>query len=158
MIEGMYQYKECGLDNIYLVNGFTERETSRGKTVSIDNIEGLHRAIGDWLARHKKVLDGREARFLRVEMGLSQAMLALLLGKDEQSIARWEKKRLKDSGKIPGDSERMIRFLYLETVDKNTRLLEFLRALADLETIDQHTISFCETENVWEQGEQEKVA
>ncbi len=150
-MEKMYQYKECGLENIYLVNGFTERMTSRGRTVSILDIEGLHHAIGEWLARDKKVLDGREARFLRLEMGLSQVALAVLLGKAEQSIARWEKKRLSDDEKMPPDSERMIRFLYLESIGSNTRMREFLETIANLEHVDQSDAAFSETETGWEQ-------
>jgi putative transcriptional regulator len=41
-----YHYTECGLDNIYLLNGFDPVETPRGKGVTIRNIDGLHRAIG----------------------------------------------------------------------------------------------------------------
>jgi putative transcriptional regulator len=150
-MENMYQYKESGLDNIYLVNGFTERQTSRGRSVSIEDLDGLHRAIGEWLARDKKILDGREARFLRLEMGLSQVSLAVLLGKDEQSIARWEKKRLSENEAIPADSERMIRYLYLEFIGRNTPMREFLEALANLEFVEEGRTSFSETDTGWEQ-------
>lgn len=48
---------------------------------------GLHRAIGHTLA-HKPHLSGLEFRFLRKELGLSQAALAELLGyADGQAIA-----------------------------------------------------------------------
>lgn len=154
----MYQYKECGLNNIYLVNGFIERVTPRGYSTAIDNVEGLHRAIGEWLARDKKVLDGREARFLRLEMGLSQVALAALLGKDEQSIARWEKKQLSQNEAIPPDSERMIRFLYLESIGSHTPMREFLEALANLECVDQAETTFSETDAGWEQQEDREAA
>ncbi len=149
-MEQMYQYKECGLDNIYLSNGFCRLSGGRGQSVSIEDIEGLHRAIGEWIARDKKFLDGREARFLRQEMGLSQAQLAMLLGINEQSIARWEKKRLEKAQKIPADSERMIRFLYLETIGDETPMKEFLQVLAELEDVSELATSFQETEHGWE--------
>ena len=41
-----YHYKGCGLDNVYLHGGVTYVDTPRGKAVQIENIEGLHRAIG----------------------------------------------------------------------------------------------------------------
>ena len=154
----MYQYKESGLNNIYLANGFTERESSRGRTVHIEDVEGLHRAIGVWLARDKKTLDGREARFLRLEMGLSQVALAVLLGKNEQSVARWEKKDLSADEGIPPESERLIRILYLESTGNNTPMKEFLRALADLETIDQGDTAFAETDTGWEHEERKEAA
>ena len=61
----MYKYTECGLKNVYLVNGFHERKTPYGKAVSIDNVEGLHRVIGLHLADNKPNLTGAEFRFLR---------------------------------------------------------------------------------------------
>ena len=39
----MYHYTESGLPNIWLVNGFVVKRTSYGKTVSIRDLEGLHR-------------------------------------------------------------------------------------------------------------------
>jgi putative transcriptional regulator len=158
MTNRMYQYKESGLNNIYLANGFSEKETSRGRTVHIENVDGLHRAIGLWLARDKKTLDGREARFLRLEMGLSQVALAVLLGKNEQSIARWEKKDLSADEGIPPESERLIRFLYLEFTGDDTPMRDFLRALADLETIDQGDRAFAETEAGWEHEERKEAS
>lgn len=149
-MSSMYQYKECGLDNIYLSDGFYEQVGSRGKSVSIEDVEGLHRAIGEYLARDKKFLDGREARFLRQEMGLSQSMLAVLLGKDEQSVARWEKKRRSNEDRIPSESERMIRVLYLQSIGKPTPMREFLQSLADLEDVDELSTTFSETETGWE--------
>lgn len=152
-MDNMYQYKECGLDNIWLVNGFTVTEEGSRRAVAIEDVEGLHQAIGTWLALHKKTLDGREARYLRMEMGFSQATLAHLLGKNEQSIARWEKKKSGKNEKIPPDSERMIRALYLETVGHDTPLKDFLQWLADLEDVDPNPRTFSETENGWEQAD-----
>ncbi len=149
-MKNLYQYKESGLDNIYLTNGFTYHEGSRGRTVSIENREELHCAIGHFLATQRKHLDGREARFLRHEMGLSQSNLALLLGKEEQSIARWEKKRLADHEAIPPDSERMIRLLYLDHSVGNPDVREFLQAIADLEKLEDLSVSFKPTSAGWE--------
>ena len=146
----IHKYEECGLKNIFLLSGFKESWGSRGRTVSIENIEGLHRAIGEWLARDKKFLDGREARFLRLEMRLSQAALAFLLGMNEQAIARLEKKSLQRQERISPNSERMIRFLYLETIGDQTPIREFLQALAELEDIDSLATNFQETEYGWE--------
>jgi putative transcriptional regulator len=46
-----YHYRECGLDNIYLLNGFDPVETPRGVSVQIRDREGLHLAIGRCLVR-----------------------------------------------------------------------------------------------------------
>ena len=95
---------------------------------------------------------------MRLEMGLSQVALAILLGKNEQSIARWEKKNLSAEEGIPPESERMIRLLYLEFIGDNTPMKEFLRALADLEFVDQGDTTFAETESGWEPEERKEAA
>ena len=76
-----YQYRECGLDNMYLLNGFTVKRTKHGETVTIHDMDGLHRVIGSYLVRERKTLNGREVRFLRHELELSQKTLGELLGK-----------------------------------------------------------------------------
>lgn len=103
----MYQYRESGLDNIYLSSGYTVRETSQGKTVSIVNIPGLHRAIAKVLVEDKPHLSGPEFRFLRKEMDMSQKRLASLIGKTEQTIAKWESKE-----KVPKEADHWIRVIY----------------------------------------------
>src|SRR3989339_1757965 len=85
-----YHYNECGLDNIYLSNGFKFMKTPRGNSISIHDIDGLHKAIGLYLATSKKDLSKKEIRFLREEMLMSQPTLGRLLGVSEQSVRRWE--------------------------------------------------------------------
>lgn len=89
----MYHYKTCGLENVYLKNGYTLKETPYGPAVSIDDIEGLHLAISRDLLRQKTPLTGRQFRFLRKEQDLTQAELAAILGVTEQTVAAWEKQK-----------------------------------------------------------------
>ena len=81
-----YRYHECGLSNIYLVNGFNVIETPLGKAVSVHNVDGLHRAIGMFLITNCRNLSGDEIRFLRNEMLMSQKILSALLGVSEQDF------------------------------------------------------------------------
>ena len=67
MNEG-YHYVECGLDDVYLENGFERIESARGTSIAIRDIDALHRVIGDHLCRRRKELSGKEIRFLRREM------------------------------------------------------------------------------------------
>ena len=46
----MYHYTECGLTNVWLVNGFIRHRTPYGKRVAIENGDGLHRATCDYVA------------------------------------------------------------------------------------------------------------
>lgn len=124
-----YHYKECGLDNIYLRNGFEVRPTNRGKMIHIHNLEGLHRAIGEILLE-KKHINGKELRFLRTELNMTQANLAGMMGADVQTVARWEKGHTE---KVPGPAQRVVRFLYNEKLSGNQEICEQLKALADLD-------------------------
>lgn len=42
----MYRYAESGLPNVWLANGYSMHDSAHGRGVSIEDIEGLHRAIG----------------------------------------------------------------------------------------------------------------
>jgi len=125
-------YTACGLDDVYLVNGFT-RETIDGEQfTTIEDMDSLWKAIARHLVTERKVLAAKEIKFLRGQMGLTQAELASRLRVTDQTIARWEK------GEVPvnGPADIAIRFLYLacpraqpeggKMLDKITELVEDL--------------------------------
>lgn len=145
-----YHYTECGLDNVYLLNGFEPVDTPRGLGVTIRNREGLHRAIGLWLVRDKRNLTGKEFRFLRHELNLTQQNLAELLGVNVQAIARWEKGRTKEP--IDGPAQRMLRLMYSEVVSRNEAIMEPLRRLAELDELihEEEELEFEDTEEGWQ--------
>ena len=103
-----YHYRQCGLDDVYLVNGFERADTKYGESVRVHDIDGLHRAIGMHLIEQKRRLTGAEVRFIRHELDLSQRGLGALLDKSGQSVARWEKGEVQ----IDGTAERLLRLLY----------------------------------------------
>jgi DNA-binding transcriptional regulator YiaG len=107
-----YHYRESGLDDVYLENGFKIEEVDGEEYVTIENMDGLHLAIGLYLATEPKALGPRHIRFLRGAMDLTQAALARKLGVDSQSIARWEKGQTS----VPGPAELLIRMLFLFTL------------------------------------------
>lgn len=41
----VYHYRECGLGNVWLANGYDEHSTPYGEGVSIDDAEGLQKVI-----------------------------------------------------------------------------------------------------------------
>lgn len=112
-----YHYTESGLDNVWLANGFHHVDGPAGREVVIKDIDGLHRAIGGALIE-KESLTGKEIRFLRQEMLMSQSLLAKLLQVSEQAIHRWEKGK----SEIPKPAETLIRLLYREQHDNATKL------------------------------------
>ena len=146
MTSELHHYRECGLDNVFLLNGFTVRETRHGRAVGIEDIDGLHRAIGTHLAREKRALTGAELRFLRVEMGLSQKLLGMLLGKTAQTVARWEK----GQSRIDGTADRVVRVLYCEQTGEHQKIRNVLQELAAPDDIGgDDELRFEDTDEGW---------
>ena len=143
-----YHYTECGLNNVYLLNGYKCIDTARGKSISIHDIDGLHKAIGLLLVASKKDLSGEEVRFLRHEMLLSQDAVAKLLGVSEQAIRRWERGKIN----IPKPPESLLRLLYREHVnDHEGKVSIMLKKIANLEeTIRNDEILFKDTAKGWQ--------
>ena len=135
MHDEKYHYLECGLDDVYLTNGYERIETARGTSIAIRDIDKLHRVIGESLCRQKKDLRGKEVRFLRREMLMSQATLAHLLDVGEQTVHRWETEK----SSMPKAAEALVRLLYMEqTKGAKFSIRSRLQRIADLEdNIDQ---------------------
>lgn len=106
----MYQYTGCGLEGIFLKNGFTVKETPYGRAVAIDDVEGLHRAIALDIVRKKSPMSGHQFRFLRKEQDLTQEETAGMFRVDVQTIANWEKRGKQE---IPGPADVAMRAYYL---------------------------------------------
>jgi DNA-binding transcriptional regulator YiaG len=103
-------YTACGLDDVYLVNGFT-RETIDGEQyTTIEDMDNLWKAICLHLVTKRKALAPKEIRYLRGQMDMTQAELASLVRVSDQTIARWEKGH---GDAIPGPADLMLRVLYL---------------------------------------------
>jgi DNA-binding transcriptional regulator YiaG len=124
----MYHYKQSGLPNVWLANGYTMHDTAYGKSVSIQDVDGLHRAIGQALAR-KPHLTGAELRFLRKELGCSQKSLAIIVSTSEQTVSLWERDRVQ----IPAAAAHLVQLFYLERVEGNVQVGQFLERLAQAE-------------------------
>lgn len=124
----MYHYTESGLRNIWLRNGYAEHKTAYGLGTSIEDVEGLHRAIGFCLVTRKPQLTGSEVRFLRIELSLSQIDLARVLGVSENSVRGWENHRTR----ITRPAERLLRVLYLESIKADGLVRELLDKINQL--------------------------
>lgn len=102
---GEYRYTESGLDNI-LIEGMDVFVDDGGeKSVTIPNINGLHRVIALGIVRRKISMSGKELRFLRTEMGMTQAQLAKLVHCEPLTISRWEREEFP----IDSNAEALIR-------------------------------------------------
>jgi DNA-binding transcriptional regulator YiaG len=109
----LYRYTESGLDNV-VIEGMAPCINDHGEQVfCIENPVGLHRAIATAIVDHAKGMSGKELRFLRTEMGMTQAELAQLVHRDSQSIGRWEK----GQNPIEGTAETVIRTLAIQRLE-----------------------------------------
>ena len=149
-----YHYRTCGLDDVYLLNGFSVEDTDYGRGVSVHNVEDLHRAIGWHLICDKKPLSAREFRFLRKQMGFTQDQLAKRLRVDVQTVARYEK----EQAAIPGAVDAILRVLYafyLIPEDQRMQVLTgVIDELEDRENSVNRTMYFRQTNDGWDHGVQ----
>jgi transcriptional regulator with XRE-family HTH domain len=111
----MYHYTQCGLDNIYLKNGYKEENTGYGTGVSIYDIEDLHKVIARGIVNKEDRLTAKEFRFLRIEMDYSQVTLGKLMGLTDQQIANYEKSKTP----ITNLADKAIRDLYQESINES---------------------------------------
>lgn len=140
----MFHYTSCGLQNIYLVNGYQCHETAYGKGTSIDDLEGLHLVIAIRLIEYKPLLSGGEFRFLRKELDMSQKRIGELLGKTEQAVAIWEKK-----GNIPKYADRFVRIIYREFTEGNAKIISVIDRLNHMDRKSAEKLVFEETNRGW---------
>jgi DNA-binding transcriptional regulator YiaG len=150
------------LDYVNLVGGFEIRPTPDGEQLTITNLKGLHRAIGKFLITRRKELTGKEVRFLRHEMDMSQPTLAKLLGVTEQTVHKWE------SGKttqVPAPADALIRLLYCEYVGERPGIRKRLKKIADLENEIDDLVTFISTQQAgvstkqaWRETRSQKAA
>lgn len=105
-----YRYTECGLDNVY-VHGLSPIIDDEGEEVfRINNINGLHKAIASSIAMQSAALSGKQLRFLRTEMGLTQAELGKMVHKEQLTVGRWER----EETPIDTNADTIIRLVAIE--------------------------------------------
>lgn len=138
-----YHYTESGLRNIWLASGYDVVETGYGTGVAIHDLAGLHRAIGEELAKKSRIT-GAELRFLRKEMDMSQRALGQLLGVTDQAVAKWEK-----TGRIPKTADRMIRLIYLEHVGGNVSIMSTIERINDTDRAECTRMTAEESDGGW---------
>jgi len=85
------RYTASGLDNV-LIEGLPVETDDAGETVfRIPHIRALHRVIAHGIVTARGGMSGRELRFLRTELGMTQAELARFVHVDTQTVGRWER-------------------------------------------------------------------
>ncbi len=129
----MLHYTNCGLDYVWLLNGFEHVETPQGRGVRIHDLEGLLKVIADRTISGPRRLRGQEVRFLRSMLDLSQDGLARVLGQTRPTVARWEGSRNKA---IPGASDRALRLFYAAQAAGGRAARQVSELLKELDEIE----------------------
>jgi len=127
----MYNYNDSGLDYIWLRDGYDELDTPYGKGIVIHELEELHKVIALDIIENCPDLSGHEFRFLRKELGFTQSSLGSLLGKNQQTIAIWEKEKAKEG--IPVMAQNIIRGIYKERFNGNLKFEKLITRINDLD-------------------------
>ena len=140
----LYKYDMSGLDNVYLVNGYTWHETPYGKAIQIHSDDSLDKAIMSILVSKPANITGKEIRYLRSNFGLSQPDLAKLLSKDTQTIARWEK-----SGKTAKTTEMLARVVFANLLDGNQSINRVVQTLNAIDHAKHARIVAVEKHGKW---------
>jgi DNA-binding transcriptional regulator YiaG len=144
--ETMYHYTECGLDYVYLADGFKVHETAYGPAIEIENADALDRVIAATIIGAQKSFTGQEVRFLRGLMDMTQVELGRLLGKDAQTIARWEK----DKSEIPSLEDRALRQIYLERCSEPApKFIETSLRVSELRDRVKHAVFKEQPDGAW---------
>lgn len=127
-----YHYIECGLENVF-IEGLTPMVDDDGdEVITIPHVAELHAEIARGIITQDGAMDGTKLRFLRSEMGMTQANLAKKVNKDGQTIGRWERNEIT----IDPNAEVIIRQLVGERLidafdQKIERLMEHAQANAE---------------------------
>ena len=136
----MYHYTESGLDNVWLQNGYTIHTTPYGKGVSIVDADSLHRLLALRIADKKGRISGKELRFLRSVLDLSQDALAKMLDVTDQSVSLWER-----SGRVPKSVDTFVRTMTLGKLDGDTTVAALLDRITTVDRMVHQKIVARET-------------
>jgi DNA-binding transcriptional regulator YiaG len=124
-----YPYTASGLDNVILRGLRVLTDDAADVVIGIPNINGLYQLLAREVATKSTGLRPKEVRFLRTQLGMTQAELAQVVGRDTQTVGRRERGET-----APDQSEEVvIRALALEFVGGRQAVPEMI-ALARMTT------------------------
>lgn len=111
-----HHYTESGLLNVIISGILVEVDDEGDDVITIPAVNELHHVIALGIVNHESGMTGDELRFLRTEMGLTQAELANLVHRDKQSIGRWERGEVD----IDSSAETLVRRMSIEKLSLPT--------------------------------------
>jgi len=142
----LHHYTACGLDWVYLENGFKVEETAYGRGMSVENADELHEAIAREVILSPALMRGQELRFLRSLLDCSQSGLAHSIGVTRATVARWE---AEPNAPISPTADRVVRLLYAGSELKDKTVQRILELMSDIDALDRQHRAFAETDGKW---------
>ena len=100
-----YRYTESGLDSVLIEGAHIVHDDAGERCMTIPNVNGLHKAIAHGVITRQGSMTGRELRFLRTELGMTQAELGEMLHCAPLTVSRWER----NETAIDSNAEALIR-------------------------------------------------
>jgi DNA-binding transcriptional regulator YiaG len=134
--KNVYHYRDCGLENVFLEGGFKVVDTPYGQGVTIYDLDGLHSCIANSLVKKPIPLNGKEFRFLRTELDLSQTTMGNLCGRKERRLRDWEK----NNEKVPDPANTIIRVVYKERYDPTVTFEGLSKDIWSLQALDRKAL------------------
>lgn len=123
----LLHFPECGLDNVYLANGWRFEESPLGPLLYIKDDHNLLAALARHIIHQPRQPSGNELRYLRIYLDLHQTELGKLLGLSDQQVARWEK----ETSRIEPAVLRLFSLLVRERIGEKVTVEADLKAAAD---------------------------
>jgi DNA-binding transcriptional regulator YiaG len=130
-VKNWLHYRLCGLDNVWLASGYQIKDTKYGRAVSVFDTEGLHRLLTLALINKAGLLSGKEFRFLRVQLGLSQQGLGTFLGGlSENTVSLWERKNT-----VPAIYDHWLRLMVIAKFSGDTKVADAVERIHTVEKL-----------------------
>jgi DNA-binding transcriptional regulator YiaG len=146
----MHHYTESGLDTVWLKNGYTVKKTPYGKAVAVIDADSLHKMLAAWLTKKEGRLTGKEFRYLRGMLCLSQLNAAKMLGFTEGAVSLWER-----TGKVPSAGDALMRLLVLEKLQGDGKVREVIERVNAVDRLVNQNIVASERGHKWSAKAQE---
>ncbi len=122
--EGFLRFTVCGVDWVWLADGYRMHDTAHGPGVSFRKPDELHDAIAREILVDPRRLRGQEVRFLRSRLRMGQEELDLALGESEGRVEEWESKAGRNRP-VPEGADRRLRDLVWREKPAGARAASF---------------------------------
>lgn len=128
ILSNTFKYTDAGLDNVIVIQPEPPAIDDMGeRTFVVRNLPGLHAAIASAIIGKDRQMSGGEFRFLRTEMGLTQAELGRIVHREGLTVSRWER----EESPIDEMADVLVRILAREKLEiQNAPTIEHMSELA----------------------------